>query len=906
MAADVANQPVTRARRPPVSADPILPVKIAAPGVPGWAVPRPRLTRLLAESIRWHPLTVVTGPPGAGKTMALAMWAAAEPGTVAWVRLDEFDNRPAAFWSCVVAALRRCGVAVAGRLRAAARERPGGEEFLLRLTAALAAQDPPVTLVLDDLHLLAEPRLLKGLDFVLRNVGSGLRIAVSSQLDPLLPLHRYRLAGTMTEIRASDLAFTAAEAGELLARHGTTLAPDSLESLTRRTEGWAAALRLAAISLRAHPDPGQFVKELIAEDRALTGYVVDEVLNVQPPDVREVLLSTSILDNVSADAAVELVGDEHAAESLRALAHASTLIEPVAPGWYRYHTLVAEVLRLKLRHEHPQQVAVLHRRAARWYERNSLFTDAARHAAEAGDWPLAASMAVDGLTIGEFIDPGEGGPLAGVFRGMPPGRAWTAPQPHLVSAAIALSAGQHEPCAAALHAADAMLDRLPADQQAACRLTAAVVRLSLWLRAGDLTAAASAAADAEALLTGIPDGKLTRDTGIGERVTCGRGAIELWSGRLDEAARVLEAAAASGEEPGRADRAGQLALAEALRGRLCRAAELAAGTVGRRLPRGRPADPAALVALALVHVERSELREARGYLRQADAAFGARPDRPLGTVAYLVAACGALAEGRPEAVAQIVARARSGWPAPAWLDQRLSLAESRAYAAAGDIEAAVAAAERAGRAGRVGGGTAPEAAVALAHARAAAGDFETARRSLAPVLAAIGDVPDRVRLHAWLVDARLGYAGGDRARARRSLASALRLAGPEQLRLPFSMERAWIEPVLRHDPELADMHRRLLRPAEAPGRLPAAEAPGRLPAPRPTPDRAPVLVVEALTAREREVLRNVSGLLDTAEIAKEMYISVNTVKSHLKSIYRKLAATGRAEAVRRARQLQLI
>src|SRR5579875_2813637 len=425
-----------------------------------------------------------------------------------------------------VLVLCRGGVAVAGRLRAAARERPGGEEFLLRLTAALAAQDPPVTLVLDDLHLLAEPRLLKGLDFVLRNVGSGLRIAVSSQLDPLLPLHRYRLAGTMTEIRASDLAFTAAEAGELLARHGTTLAPDSLESLTRRTEGWAAALRLAAISLRAHPDPGQFAKERIAGDSALTGYVVDEVLNVQTPDVRELLLSTSILQKVSAAAAVELVGDEHAAESLRALAHASTLIEPVAPGWYRYHTLVAEVLRLKLRHEHPQQVAVLHRRAARWYERNSLFTDAARHAAEAGDWPLAASMAVDGLTIGEFIDPGEGGPLAGVFRGMPPGRAWTAPQPHLVSAAIALSAGQLEPCAAALHAADAMLDRLPADQQAACRLTAAVVRLSLWLRAGDLTAAASAAADARPrrhrAVVG-PPGRSGSRAGGGSRVRRGAG-----------------------------------------------------------------------------------------------------------------------------------------------------------------------------------------------------------------------------------------------------------------------------------------------------------------------------------------------------------------------------------------------
>ena len=224
-----------------------------------------------------------------------------------------------------------------------------------------------MTLVLDDLHLLTEPRVLQGLDFVLRNVGPGLRLAVSSRMDPLLPLHRYRLAGELTEIRASDLAFSTAEAGLLLAQHGSTLTADSLESLTRRTEGWAAGLRLAAISLGAHPDPDQFVKELIAEDSALTGYLVEEVLNVQPPEVRDVLLSTSILEHVSADAAVELTGDERAAGILTALARANAFIQPIGSGWYRYHTLFAEVLRLKLRREYPDRVAALHQRAARWY-----------------------------------------------------------------------------------------------------------------------------------------------------------------------------------------------------------------------------------------------------------------------------------------------------------------------------------------------------------------------------------------------------------------------------------------------------------------------------------------------------------------------------------------------------------
>jgi LuxR family transcriptional regulator, maltose regulon positive regulatory protein len=280
--------------QPVPGGDPILESKITTPGVPDWAVPRPRLTKLIAEGVRWSPLTMVTGPAGAGKTVAVALWAAtAEPGAVAWVGLDEFDNRPGAFWSYVVAALRRSGVADPGALRGAMDGQRADHAFLLRLASALAAQDPPVTLVLDDLHLLTDLKVLDGLDYVLRNAGPGLRLVVSARMDPLLPLHRYRLAGELTEIRASDLAFTVAEAGQLLAQHGKTLPAGSLECLTRRTEGWAAGIRLAAISMDAHPDPGQFVKELMAEDSALTGYLVQEVLNAQPPAVRDVLLSTS-------------------------------------------------------------------------------------------------------------------------------------------------------------------------------------------------------------------------------------------------------------------------------------------------------------------------------------------------------------------------------------------------------------------------------------------------------------------------------------------------------------------------------------------------------------------------------------------------------------------------------------
>src|SRR5262245_17459980 len=465
MAVQAAKRIVTSSRRPADSrGDPILASKITVPNVPGWALQRPRVTALITRGLRRCPLTIITGPPGAGKTMALALWAATESGPVAWVTPDKYDNRPGVFWSYVVAALRRSGVAVPKALSATVRGRTAEHLFLLRLASALAAQDPPVTLVVDDFHVITEPRMCSGLDFLLRNVGAGLRLAVASQADPPLPLHRYRLAGELTEIRAGDVAFTVTEAGQLLARHGCPLSPGSLDCLMRHAEGWAAGLRLAAISLaaRRHPDP--FVGHLVTEDSAVTGYLVHEVLDAQPREAREVLLGASILETVNAEAAAELTGNGQAGQILTALAHANAFVQPIGGGWYRFHTMFAEVLRRKLRLEFPDRVPALHQRAAEWCERNGRLDDAVRHAARAGDWPLAARMVIDGLAIGEIIEPRGGESMADEFAAMPTGETWAEPHPNLVSAAISLWAGRPE-SAAALEVSEKTLDQLPAGQR---------------------------------------------------------------------------------------------------------------------------------------------------------------------------------------------------------------------------------------------------------------------------------------------------------------------------------------------------------------------------------------------------------------------------------------------------------
>ena len=818
MAARAAKQATTSARRTRASAsDPILAAKITAPDVPDWALQRPRITKLITEGTRRCPLTVVSGPPGAGKTLALALWGAAEPGPVAWLSLDEYDNRPGGFWPYVMAALHRSGVGVPKALSAAARGRAAEHKFFLRLAATLSAQNLPVTLVLDDFHLITEPKVLDGLDFVVRNSGPGLRLVICARADPMLSLHRYRLTGELTEIRAADLAFTVAETGLLLAQHGSPLSADSVEALTQRTEGWAAGIRLAAISADTHPDPDQFVKELITRDSALTSFLVDEVLGTQPPEAQHVLLSTSILGHVHPEAACELAGNDQAGRILAALAHANAFVQPVRGGWYRYHTVLAEVLRLKLRHESPALAADLHRRAAWWYQRNGSLTDAVRHAVRAGDWQLAASMAIDGLAVGEIIEPGRG--LAAEFADMPADESWNGAQPYLISAAVALATDGPVSFAPALTTAETILGPLPADQSAAGLLAAATIRLAAARRTGDLAAAASAVARAKALVSSLPADVLARHPETRAGLLCDRGTVELWLGHLDEAARILDAAVAAATAAGadqvRAGCLGHLALAAALRGQPGRAADLAARataarTTGGRCPPAQFANPAALLALAWVRLEHNEVPGASSLLKQVNAALSESPDKLLGAIACLLAAHADLANGHAAAAAQYLAKARYGWSVPAWLEQRLSLAEPGSAAAIGGIQ----------------------------------------RRRLAPPPA----------------------TSPARARSAAPARPAAPARSPGPARPPVA--------------GLSHGHRPLL-----PGGAEQATVP---------------VVVESLTEREQEVLRHLSHMLTTEEVASEMYISTNTVKSHLKSVFRKLGAVHRGEAVRRARQLELI
>ena len=870
--------------------DPVLLSKITAPGLPGWAVSRPRVADIMAEGSRF-PLTTVTGPPGAGKTMSIALWASARtgPGPCAWVTVDDYDNRPGVFWSYVTGSLRAAGVPVTPLSPASPGGKMGSEAdhgFLLRLASELAGQDPPVTLILDDLHLLTAPAALDGLAYVLRNAAPGLRLIAGSRMDPLLPLHRYRAAGELAEIRAGQLAFSVAETTLLLAQHGVVLPDSAVESLTRRAEGWAAGLRLAAISLEEHPDPAQFIKGFAAEDSSITGYLVDEVLDAQPPPVRDLLLRTSILSRVSADAADELTGREDAASALPELARRNAFVSAVGPGIYRYHALFGSVLRLKLRRENPGQVPELHRRAALWYWRQGSLGEAVRHAAESGDWGLAARIVVGDLSIGQLIDPRGAQPLTDEFRHLPPPLPGAGPEVLLVAAAMELATAAGHPKGTALSEAEAILEHRPAGEDIPARLAAALVRAAVSRRTGDHASAAGAADRAEQLLRDIPGPELDRHPGVRIEVLSARGRADLWAGDFGRAAGILEAASGVTAAEGSRERLsclGDLALAEALLGHLTCAHGLADEALA-----GQPG-AAAAVALACVHLDRGELGEARRHLKIAAGALRLRPDPLVEALAHATAVRHALAEGHAGPARSMLGRV---WavPLPPWLEHRMVLLESATCAAEGAAQAAVNAAESAAPRSHL------DAAVALAHAWLAGGNPQAAGRALATPRGAEAVASDYTRVEAWLADARLSYRAEDRARGHRSLEEALRLASGEQLRLPFIAERAWIRPALRRDQGLARTYRPLLEPDVIGSRPVPVQSPG---------DDAP-LIVEQLSQREREVVRYMSEMMSTAEIAAAMYISVNTVKTHLKSIYRKLAAAHRREAVRRARQLHLV
>ncbi|WP_342786900.1 LuxR C-terminal-related transcriptional regulator [Streptomyces cyaneus] len=877
--------------------DPVLAARLTVPTVPGTFVRRDRLVEQLTEGAH-SPLTLVNGPAGAGKTLLVADWITAyEPGAVAWLTVEPQDSAPGVFWSYVLHAFRHHGIALPEDIGSPARPGEVDHSLLARLAAWLNGRDSRVTLVLDEFDRVAgAAAVAEELQFVLRHAGEGLRLVIISRTEPLLPLYRYRAAGELVDIRADDLAFRAEETAALVDRHGLPLSAEAARVLTERTEGWAAGLRLCTLAAQRADDPESFLKDFEAGHSTVADFLLGEVLRAHPEETQDLLLRTSILEETHPDLANALTGRDDAEPILEELQRANAFVEPIGHSWYRLHPLFAEILRVHLRVRHPGLEPELHRTAAEWLSRAGLLDEALPHAADAGDWELAAAELVDHLAIGRLLTGLAAERLDGLFARMAPEAS--GPAPDLVRAARELAHHDVDRGVTYLRRAE---ENLPGgdtgDGAAAARLSCAVLRVLAARVAGSADLAETAARDAAEAERALPAGRLERHPELTARMLTDLGSAQLWAGRFDAARSTLSAAvdAAQGRSTAfaRHEALGRLALIDFLHGRPGRAEAHARGAIDEAEQSGLPMSDRtgmAQLVLAAVAIDRDDLTPAQGHLDQAAATSAASRDPVVAVELAILRSRMLVARGDPgTALLALDDMAKQplvpAEPSP-WVSDRITLATAAAHLADGDPKAAVKVFEEQPS-------HSPESLAAEARARVAAGDSERALR----ILDELPDDEDRgpvIDVWVLLARAQVVDALGDSAAAQSLVLRALTAARPHHVRRPFLEAGPWLRHLLLHRPALARDHAWLTgtrspQPADSRQR---EESVG----PHPEP----------LSARERDVLERLAQLMSTEEIAADLHLSVNTVKTHLKSIYRKLAATRRGAAVRRARELGLL
>jgi len=379
-------------------AAPLLGTKLHIPRLRPSLVARPRLSARLS-GVAESTLTLVSAPAGFGKTTLLTEWLAADPGdgpSAAWLSLDRRDDDPVVFWAYLVAALRTAAPGVGGSaLSLLESPQPSTEEVLSTLLNDLDAITRDVVLVLDDYHVVEAGDVQDGMAFLLEHLPPRLHLVIASRADPALPLARLRARGDLLEIRAADLRFTPDEAAEYLnGAMGLALTASDVAALEGRTEGWIAALQLAALSMQGRDDIAAFIAGFAGDDRYIVDYLAEEVLQRQPEHVRQFLLRTSILDRMTGPLCDAVTGQGGGKAELVALERGNLFLVPLDDRrrWYRYHHLFADVLQAHLLDERPDGVAELHRRASMWYQENGEPSEAIRHALAADDFERAADL----------------------------------------------------------------------------------------------------------------------------------------------------------------------------------------------------------------------------------------------------------------------------------------------------------------------------------------------------------------------------------------------------------------------------------------------------------------------------------------------------------------------------------
>jgi LuxR family maltose regulon positive regulatory protein len=836
---------------------------------------RPGLVALLDQAAE-KKVTVVSAPAGSGKTSLLRLWAG-RPG----------QNRRIAFMSV----------------------RPGQQDaqlfWLTLLGAVCSAEPPPVTpgfngramvdkvlseistageefvLIIDDVHELSSTAAVEQLSLLLQELPPHAHAIVATRRDLPLRLHQLRLAGELAEIRVAQLRFTEEETRDLVTAAGIALPDNVTAVLHQRTEGWAAGLRLAVLTLAGHPDPERFVAEFSGSDRTVAEYLMVEMLERQPAEVQRLLLRTSIVDQVGGELADLLTGGSGSERILLELEDANAFVVSLDPErtWFRYHHLFAGMLSLELRRTQAEEIPGLHRLAARWFAEHGLPADAIRHLQAAGDWSEAARLLTE-HALSMTLD-GQAGSVAALLRSFP---APTGdPALALVYAIADLEKMRLDEAAAHLEIARSRAPRL------------AVMSLELLL----------------ARLRGHFDGvfeqvdalpvseKSNADIALGRDVRAlallNLGVTEAWSLRLADAERHLLEGAALARDINRpylevaclahlgfAATVHSFALAR-------KRCEEAIALAARHGWDTEPVIAPAQATLAGILIWTGEFDHGEEWLRRAHRTTQSGGEPGIRLLVHLISAILPAARGQHrQALAEFEAAGavQATMIGEHALTTRVTAWTIATQARAGMLDQARAALaaldDRHAAAGEIRN--------AAAVIRLAEQDPAGARRELQPVLDGTAPVnPHLTTIEAYLLHAFACRDLGDERAARAAVEQALNLAEQDRLILPFAMTGAWaLLETLRgtaHAALVADILDAVHRGAPTP--------PAEFPA-------------EELSPSELRVLRYLPTNLTRPEIAGELSISLNTVNTHIRRIYAKLGATDRTAAVQRGRELRLL
>ena len=872
----------------------------------------PRARRTVARADQYALLSsagpgsvvLVCAPAGSGKTVLLRSWIDAEglAGRAAWLSIERGEADAQHFWRSVVDALAAVGGVQEHVERTGATPGFQGDTLIESLLLDLRSLEDPVVLVIDDLQELCSDEALRLLERFLAHLPARLEVVLATREDPDLGLHRLRLSGALTELRSADLRFTLDETRQLLEAEGTTLSDEALELLHERTEGWAAGLRMAALSMARHPDPERFVTEFSGSERTVAGYLLAEVLERQPAEVRELLLRTSVLERVSGELADFLTGSTGAERILQQLEDANAFVVSLDAGrtWFRYHHLFAELLRLELRRTAPALVGSLHRAAAQWYEERGFVVDAIRHAEAGGDWDHAARALSDNAI--SLVFDGRAETLRALLAAFPPGAADRDAELALAFAKAGLYDGRLHESATCLAVAERLAGTVAAERRARFAVQLAEVTISLSRRRGDLGTAQGAMRSLEEGLAAQSASELALGSDLRAAALMNLGIAELWSARVPEAQRHLQQGLELARRIGRpyleVGCLGHLAIVEPLLERpASRALELSEEAICIADDHGWSSDPVIAAGLAtrgvtLVWLGRFD--EAEGLLERARRTIS--QDGEPGTELIIDHATGLLSMARGRFTQALAAFEAAERMQTLLLGEHAMSAERcsrivQILVWTGDAAGArVALSALAGQENDVAGRRIAEAAVQLAE-----GAPEEAVQTLAPVI----ERRERAIKASWAaIDASLLEALahdrlGDRRAAEASVERALELAEPEGVMLPFATFP--VRTLLERHPRHRTAHATLL--SDVLLVLDGASARHRA---------APASLRDALSEAELRVVRYLPSNLKAPEIAGELYVSANTVRTHLRHIYAKLDAHSRAEAVERARELGLL